>query len=559
MTQSYPHIIPDISRWPVARQSRERAQFIEKLNEFALKRLLAEHEGKLQELVSKTAYMESQRIRTNPWKVDPADEKKYWKSISAELDAASGREDKDDVELSILKKIINRYNEEIVGHFSPSTFKFSRIFLTSFFKRLFNRYFEKGRWRWGNREGLKQKIRIKGNLPLIRELFEKGTVVIMPTHYSNLDSIMVGYAIDANAGLPSFSYGAGLNLYNTEIVAYFINRLGAFRVDRRKKNPIYLECLKSMTGYSIIDDVNCLFFPGGTRSRSGQTEDRLKLGLISSVIEAQRIHFETGQDRKIYVVPLCIGYHFVLEANQLIDQHLRQAGRDKYKGVRIPSISFSNVLKFVKDVFTRSSEVYMSFGDPMDVFGNQVNEQGESMDKFGNQLNLADYFTLDGALAPNLQRESIYARLLAEKVVASYRKFNVVLSSNVVAFAAFHLIYRDYAENGIFSLLNVRDVNFKISKQDMLDAISSLVSHLQELAEQNNITLSDEMWNNAESIYREGMNKLGIYHYRSVLKETGTDELMCPDIRILYFYHNRLVNYGLEAHMHWPEAIIKSA
>ena len=93
----------------------------------------------------------------------------------------------------------------------------------------------------------------------------------------------------------------------------------------------------------------------------------------------------------------------------------------------------------------------------------------------------------------------------------------------------------------------------------MLDAISSLSSLLQEMADQNNITLSDEAWHDAESIYRDGLNKLGIYHYRSVLKETDMDVLVCPDIRILYFYHNRLLHYGLEAHMHWPEAVIKSA
>jgi glycerol-3-phosphate O-acyltransferase len=264
------------------------------------------------------------------------------------------------------------------------------------------------------------------------------------------------------------------------------------------------------------------------------------------------------QDRKIYVVPLCIGYHFVLEANKLIDQHLRQAGRDKYKAVRIPPITFTNILKFVKDMFTKSSEVYMSFGDPLDVFGNQVDENGVSYDKFGNTLNLADYYTLDGALSPNLQRESIYAKLLSEKVVASYKKFNVVLSSNIVAFTAFHLIYKEYSENGLFSLLNLRDVIFKISKDDMIAALRAILPHLMELSENTTITLSDENWHNAESIYREGISKLGIYHYRSVLKESGEHTLICPDIRILYFYHNRLLQYGLEEHMHWPEAVIKS-
>ena len=48
------------------------------------------------------------------------------------------------------------------------------------------------------------------------------------------DSILIGYALDAFVIIPSFSYGAGLNLYNTGYTAYFMNRLGA-RVDRRKR------------------------------------------------------------------------------------------------------------------------------------------------------------------------------------------------------------------------------------------------------------------------------------------------------------------------------------
>ena len=63
------------------------------------------------------------------------------------------------------------------------------------------------------------------------------TVIIVPTHFSNLDSILIGYAIDGIMGLPAFHYGAGLNLYDLELVAYFINRLGAYKVDRRKKKP----------------------------------------------------------------------------------------------------------------------------------------------------------------------------------------------------------------------------------------------------------------------------------------------------------------------------------
>src|SRR3546814_15272144 len=51
-------------------------------------------------------------------------------------------------------------------------------------------------------------------------------------------------------GLPAFIYGAGLNLFNRKIFAYFMNSLGAYKVDRRKKNLPYLETLKT---YSTLD------------------------------------------------------------------------------------------------------------------------------------------------------------------------------------------------------------------------------------------------------------------------------------------------------------------
>ena len=82
------------------------------------------------------------------------------------------------------------------------------------------------------------RLIVAGKTDSIRTLIKDHTVVVVPTHFSNLDSILIGYAMDAMMGLPSFSYGAGLNLYNTGYTAYFMNRLGAYRVDRRKKNPI---------------------------------------------------------------------------------------------------------------------------------------------------------------------------------------------------------------------------------------------------------------------------------------------------------------------------------
>ena len=551
MTQIYPHLQPDISAWPVARQSRERAAFIQRLNDYIYLNLKKEFHNSYYDLISKAIYMENQRIKLNPWKVDPQDEKVYWQNISKELEASLKKEDKDEIQEALLKKIINRYNEEITGHFSPGIFKFSRTFLTSFFKRLFSRYFAKGKWRWGTKADLQQRIKIKGDIEKIRTLYDKGTVVIMPTHYSNLDSIMIGYAIDTNVGLPFFSYGAGLNLYNIEIVGYFINRLGAFRVDRRKKNPIYLECLKSMTSYSIIEGVNCLFFPGGTRSRIGQTEDRVKLGLIGSAIEAQRLLLEQNNDRKIFVVPLSVGYHFVLEASQLIDQHLQAIGRDKYKRTRQSSPTFKTIMKFILDLYRKESEVYMSFGDPIDILGNKVDDNGESFDKFGNKVDLKDYFSFGGELSSNSQRESIYSKYLGEVVVESYKKHNIILSSNVVSFVAFHLIFEEYRDIGLIPFINQTGKDFTVNADIFEQYVSKLVHIIMDMVAIDKVTVSDESWSDIPQLIKEGISKLGIYHTPQVLVINDQNEIECTDLKLLLFYHNRLVNYDFEGLMGW--------
>jgi len=546
----FEHIIPDIAQWPVARISRERKQFVEELNLFVMDRVLKNYEGSLGDIISKTIYSEQQRIKLNPWKVDPPNEKEYWKNITQELELIQAREDRVEAEKELLHKIINRYSEEIVGHFMPGTFKLSRNILTSLFKRLFTRYFGRGQWRWGSQRQLGDRIKVVGDLPLLRKLFQEGVVVVLPTHHSNLDSIMVGYTVDTKMGLPAFAYGAGLNLYNVELAAYFMNRLGAYRVDRRKKNPIYLECLKSMSAYALTKNVNSIFFPGGTRSRSGATETRVKLGLLSSVIEAQRLHLMTEKKKKIFIVTLNIGYHFVLEGASLIDQYLRETGREKYQRSRNLHPGFSDYLRFVKNLFVKESEVYMSLGQIMDVFGNSVNENGESVDKFGHKVQIDDYFLTDGILKADTQRESIYTRILGEAVVSEFQKNNVALSSNVVSFVAFQLLYEKSECSDLITFLIAAPQQFSIVAADFESCCYELIGELRKMEAEGLIRCSQEFNMSDPEIVKSGLQQLGVYHQHRVVARIN-EAVYSEDLRLLYFYHNRLSTYPLQQRLSW--------
>jgi glycerol-3-phosphate O-acyltransferase len=461
LNKVYEHIIPQVEDWPISQFYKGRKEFIKELNQFVFNKLSQNKRSK-EELIAKSLYLENIRATNNPWKVDPADDKTYWKDLTRELEQALKRSDKDEAVDQILLRLINRFNEEIIGDFHPSTFKFARKFLTRFFKLFFNRFSEPTGKMWGDNDTLRSRLIVTGHVEKTRQLFNKGTVVLVPTHFSNLDSIMIGYVLDMVAGLPIFAYGAGLNLLDVEVVAHYISRLGAYKVDRRKKNPIYLECLTSMASFSLFKGLNNIFFPGGTRSRSGSIEDKLKLGLLGSAIEGQRLLLESDKSEKIIIVPVVIGYDFVLEAKSLVDQYLRSLAPERYVKSKDLLITTGDRINFVKKLFSRKSSMYLSFGEPIDVLGNILDENGNSRDKLGNIINLKDYFKLGDDISENSQRESVYAKILSQKVLESYMRNNIVTPAHFVAFIAFKIMTKFRKDLDNIAVLKLHSQEFKI-------------------------------------------------------------------------------------------------
>src|SRR5882672_3776577 len=316
----YKPIHDEISDWPVYQLSKNRKEFIEEVTKKAIDRILELRPSRkrLIDELEATVYREQNRIKRNRWRVDPRDESSFWAKIKNELVELSSKtpEEAAKKEEEVLKLIIHRYANEIAGNFKPSSYRFAREATKFWFVRLLNgaRVKKFGAF-FRNRYTLRDKIHIVGKVKMLRRLARKGTVVMVPTHFSNLDSILIGWIIHA-LGLPAFIYGAGLNLFSIKIFAYFMNSLGAFKVDRRKKNVPYLETLRMYSNLALQKGAHSLFFPGGTRSRSGLIEKTLKLGLLSTTIEAQRnLYLENpeGEVRKIFVVPVTLNYHFVLE------------------------------------------------------------------------------------------------------------------------------------------------------------------------------------------------------------------------------------------------------
>lgn len=543
----YEHIIPELEDWPIYHISINRPQFVERLVNHTYKKLYYKHDGNFEDILERTIHQERIRIEKKPWRVDPPNEASFWNRMKNRHGSAKrykNPEDLNEFERKSVYQIIQRYSEEIAGSFVPKTYLFARKFLTGLFNILLGENLLKKFWKiWTGKEYLLDALKVYGDVDKIRKLAEKGTIIILPTHFSNLDSILIGYVIDTKVGIPAFAYGAGLNLYNFGPAAYFMNRLGAYRVDRRKKNPIYLETLKAMSTLSIKSGVNNLFFPGGTRSRSGHSESQLKLGLLNTIVESQRDIFLEDRDQKIYVVPLILDYHFVLEAKSLIRQHLTVEGKQKYTSIKDLGKSKRKIFKFIWEFYSKSSEIVCSFGEPMDFIGNRIDDEGRSIDKNGNVIDLKDYFSSGDRVSVDVQRESEYTKELAGRVIERFKRDNVILSSHMIAYLAFEIFKLHYPTMDVFGLLRMPLTDFRIPEDYFLKKMEVFKGLLIEMENDQALRLSSKLEEPVEVILEDGLAKIGLYHSLNPLKMHPDGYLVSEDMELLYYYYNRIEMY----------------
>lgn len=543
------HIIANLDEWPITKFYNQRKEFVDALNEYTFKRL-QEKNSDLISVLEKSIYMEKQRVKNKPWKVDPPDDKEYWSSLGKDLAGATTVENREQIAEQMVSRIINRYAEEIVGNFTPKTFRFARKFLTSIFKRLFNKirfpFLFKA---WGSKSDLFDKIKVTGSIDEVRSIFDKGTVILVPNHFSNLDSILLGYAIDSKVGIPAFTWGAGLNLFDYEILARYMNRLGTYRVDRRKKNPIYLETLKAMSSLSQHFGLNNIFFPGGTRSRSGSMEKNLKLGLLQSTLEAQRLNLQNNTNKKIFIVPVVLGYHFVLEANNLIEGHLRSAGREKYTRLRSGTSKLKKTWVVFKNILRKETDVRIHFCQPIDVVGNNVDINGDSFDQTGKPVDISDYFSLNDAINKDNQREKVYTQILANKIISTYQKENIILSSHLLAFVAFRIASLQFENVSVYEMMNRLNKKFSIDAELLHAELSNVIAKLKLKEEEGVLTLSDTVRAGATETIKEGLDKLGLFHQKRPLYRKNVHSFGSESLKLLYYYHNRLNGFGIEQYL----------
>jgi glycerol-3-phosphate O-acyltransferase len=387
---------------------------------------------------------------------------------------------------------------------------------------------------------LESRVRIDGDLDQLKRLGQKGTLVVVPTHLSNLDSPLVGFALD-RAGLPPMTYGAGKNLFTSPLTSFFMARLGAYKVDRRLRFDLYKEVLKSFSQVILERGMHSIFFPGGTRSRSGAIERKLKLGLAGTALSAwiERLRREGLDAPRYYFVPLTLNTPLVLEAETLVEDYLREIGKRRYI---IDDDEFSRlgrVAQFVRKVLTMEAAIEARFCPPRDPFGNPVDAEGRSLDKRGRIVDPTRYVLIDGRPAHHKGRDEEYTRELGTLIADDYLAGTSFFATHLVAHVLHHELERQLPGVDLYRRLrHPGEIALPFDElAARIDRVRDAIAKHPEMGRLSVRALSMT----AQELVHDALSSWSGYHTRPAA-ELEADAVVVRDRELMLYYANRLAH-----------------
>ncbi len=466
-----------------------------------------------------------------------------WRELSRRLLGMTEDEKREE-----LRGLVRHYGRDIVGNFDPRVYRFATGIGPSLLGFLFS---PTASLRDGlsTLRNLDARIHADGNLEVVRACAERGTIVVTPTHSSNMDSPAIGFAL-LRAGLPPTTYGAGKNLFSNPFISFFMRNLGAYRVDRSLRFELYKDVLKEYSTVLLEHGYHSLFFPGGTRCRSNLVERHLKLGLLGTTVTAYKNSVRQGAPHKrIYIVPATINYRLVLEAETLIDDYLAETGKNRYIITDDEFSRLGRILEFFRKILAHEGSVVVRFGRPLDPFGNDVTDDGESLDRAGRPVDPASFVRgADGEVCDDDQRDAEYTRALGGRLAEAYPRLTVFHPTTLVARALFDAIARNAGTRDVYRLLRAPQGHLEVP---VATAIEDLVRLRARIAAEPRYGAEHPLYSGQPSAEKldDAIKGLSTYHTRPIVERTGDGHglLQVKDVKLLYYYQNRTAQIPPEA------------
>ena len=84
----------------------------------------------------------------------------------------------------------------------------------------------------------------------------------------------------------------------------------------------------------------------------------------------------------------------------------------------------------------------------------------------------------------------------------------------------------------------------------MLLACSRVIAEIRFRCERSELYKEPILDKATDVVLKHGIRNLGIYHDKRALRiDKKSNQVTSDDLRLLYFYHNRMEGYGFERHV----------
>jgi glycerol-3-phosphate O-acyltransferase len=187
-------------------------------------------------------------------------------------------------------------------------------------------------------------------LEAVAALGQRHSVVFLPSHKSNLDHLVLQYALHV-CGLPPNHTAGGINM-NFFPVGPLVRRSGVFFIRRTfKDNPVYKFVLRQYVDFLIEKRFPLEWYVEGGRSRSGKLLPP-RFGLLSYVVDAWR----RGKAEDVYLIPVSIAYDQISDVG---DYAAEQRGGPKERE------SFGWFVRVIRRMRRRYGDIHLRFGEAL--------------------------------------------------------------------------------------------------------------------------------------------------------------------------------------------------
>lgn len=497
----------------------------------------------LEYVLNEVAFEEAARLSSQ--RDDEASESLgFWTSVKRKVGKMT-----DDERRKVFREICERMAKDVAGNFDPRVYHMATRVVPHLLTGVLKPTAFKDDLKSIGTDApsqLDEMLKTEGSAAQLRRLAKLGTLVFVPTHSSNLDSVALGYALQKE-GLPPVVYGAGKNLFSNPIISFFMHNLGAYRVDRRIRASLYKDVLKTYSTVMIERGYHSLFFPGGTRSRSNMVERKLKLGLAGTAVEAFARNRVRGIARPVFFVPTTINYGLVLEGETLIEDWLKEAGRARYI---IDDDEFSQIdrwLAFLRKLAHMESACVIRFGQPLDPFGNPVDEEGRSLAPDGRAIDAGSYVMRGGVAVLDAQRDAGYTRDLGQRIAEHFERDTVLMSTHIVSHVLFRALVRATPGADLFGRLRHRG-EVSMPRRSLELELEEVLVRAKELERRGEVRLSNYLRSKtpAELVDRV-LETFDGYHRHQILSLEGVGDearVTIEDPTMVLYYQNRVVAYA---------------